>query len=189
MFDLLTGSGWIIPLALAQTVAFILLIRFLDLYEREPLLYLAFMALWGGTVAVVAVALLNGAIGTFLSSALSPEASAVFGPAISAPLVEELAKGMALGIAFQASYWWSRRFGGLEFEGVTDGIVYGAAIGLGFAFTENVVFFLTSASQEGSAGGKQPLPRPGGPVRLQQPRARGVHRGLRCRAGPGHLDP
>ncbi len=60
---------------------------------------------------------------------------------ISAPIVEELAKGLALVGAFLVSQWAGRRFGLFEFDGVTDGIVYGAAVGIGFAFTEDLYYF------------------------------------------------
>lgn len=65
---------------------------------------------------------------------ISPKAEIAFGVAISAPLAEETAKGMILVVVFVPSYAAARRFGGLEFSGVTDGIVYGAAVGLGLPF-------------------------------------------------------
>ena len=136
-----------IALALIQSVVFLLLLRFLDLYEREPLSILAVMAAWGA----VGAALLSTVGNEVVASILSPEVSAVFGSAISGPLVEECAKGLALVAAFSLSQWAARRFGFLELEGVTDGIVYGTAVGLGFAFTEDLLYLLdyTSAvSQE-----------------------------------------
>ena len=39
------------------------------------------------------------------------------------------------------------------FEGVTAGIVYGAAVGLGFAFTEDVFYFVDQARASGLEGG------------------------------------
>jgi RsiW-degrading membrane proteinase PrsW (M82 family) len=134
-----------IALALIQSVVFLLLIRFLDLYEREPLSILAVMAAWGAVVA----GFLSEVGGQAIQSLLSPEVQAVFGSAISGPLVEELAKGFALVAAFLLSGWAARRFGFLEFEGVTDGIVYGAAVGLGFAFTEDLNYLLDYTSVGG----------------------------------------
>jgi hypothetical protein len=72
-----------------------------------------------------------------------------FGPAIAALLVEEVAKGFALVIAFCLSWWAARRFGFLEFEELTDGIVYGAAVGLGFAFTEDLLSRYSVAEPKG----------------------------------------
>jgi protease PrsW len=127
-----------IALALIQAVVFLLLLRFLDLYEREPLSILAVMAAWGA----VGAAFLSTVGNEVVAGVLSPEVKAVFGSAISGPLVEECAKGLALVAAFVASQWAARRFGFLELEGVTDGIVYGAAVGLGFAFTEDILYLL-----------------------------------------------
>lgn len=39
----------------------------------------------------------------------------------------------------------------IEFDGVTDGIVYGAAVGIGFAFTEDLYYFFREARNSGVA--------------------------------------
>jgi protease PrsW len=127
--------------ALLQAVLLLLLIRFLDLWEREPLWLLALMAVWGGTGAVMISAPGNAIVGGLLS----PELEATFGAAISAPLVEELAKGLALVLALLASRWAARRGRALEFDGPIDGMIYGAAVGLGFAFVENNIYFINDA--------------------------------------------
>ncbi len=115
-----------------------LLIRFLDLYEREPLSVLALMFVWGA----VGAGLLATPLNTAISGLLPLEVGAVFGEAIAGPLAEETAKGLALVAAFISSSWAAERFGALEFEGPTDGVVYGAAVGLGFAFTEDLYYLL-----------------------------------------------
>src|SRR5499433_3925268 len=58
--------------------------------------------------------------------------SATFG----APLVEETLKGTVL-------FWllWRRR---PEFDGPTDGIMYAAMVGLGFAMTENIGYYISA---------------------------------------------
>ncbi len=135
----------ILAYALLQAVIALLLVRFLDLYEREPIAICALMFLWGAIVAAIGASLGN----TALQGELPRDVDAVFGPAISAPVVEELAKGLALVIAFVASRWAGRRFGVFEFDGVTDGIVYGAAVGIGFAFTEDLYYFFREARVSG----------------------------------------
>jgi RsiW-degrading membrane proteinase PrsW (M82 family) len=150
--DLLFTPALYFVFALIQSVVFLLLIRFLDLYEREPLSILALMAVWGATGAVILSLLGNTLIG-LLVSLLSPATEVVFGAAISAPLVEETAKGMVLVVVFALSYLTARRFGGLEFSGVTDGIVYGAAVGLGFSFAEDIHYFLNYAAEGGIGQG------------------------------------
>jgi protease PrsW len=135
----------ILAYALLQAVVALLLVRFLDLYEREPIAICALMFLWGAIVAAILASLGN----TALEGELPSDVDAVFGPAISAPVVEELAKGLALVIAFLTSRWAGRRFGLFEFDGVTDGIVYGACVGIGFAFTEDLYYFFREARATG----------------------------------------
>jgi RsiW-degrading membrane proteinase PrsW (M82 family) len=135
----------ILAYALFQAVVALLLVRFLDLYEREPIAICALMFLWGAIVAAILASLGN----TALEGELPRDVDAVFGPAISAPVVEEVAKGLALVLAFLTSRWAGRRFGTFEFDGVTDGIVYGAAIGIGFAFTEDLYYFFREARNAG----------------------------------------
>jgi protease PrsW len=149
MTETLTHPAFLVTFALIQAVVFLLLIRFLDLYEREPLSVLAIMATWGATGAVALSLVGNGIV----LGLLPPTVGETFGPAIAAPLVEELAKGLALVIAFYLSWWAARRFGFLELEGLTDGIVYGAAVGLGFAFTEDLLYLLNVANERGLEAG------------------------------------
>ncbi|MDX6381545.1 MAG: protease PrsW [Rubrobacteraceae bacterium] len=140
-----------IVFALIQSVLFLLLIRFLDLYEREPLSLLALMAVWGAVGATFLSGLGNEALDKLLGY-LSPEVKTVLGAALTAPLVEETAKGIALVVAFVLSYLLARRFGVIEINGVTDGIVYGAAVGLGFAFAEDILYFFNNALDQEDLG-------------------------------------
>ena len=138
-------ASLIITYAVVQTVVFLLLIRFVDPYEREPVSLLAVMTLWGAVGATSISALGN----TFLRNSLPNDVAIVFGRALYAPVVEELAKGVALIIFVVISVRARGRFGMPRFEGVTDGIVYGAAVGLGFAFTEDILYLLVGASRLG----------------------------------------
>ena len=147
--DITVLGSLVITYAVVQTIVFLLLIRFLDLYEREPISVLALMALWGAVGATSLSAAGNVAVQRLLPERID----VLFGTAIYAPVVEELAKGAAL-VAFVALSLWARgRFGVPHFEGVTDGIVYGAAVGLGFAFTEDVLYLLLGASERGLEAG------------------------------------
>jgi protease PrsW len=141
----LTHPAFLVTFALIQAVVFLLLIRFLDLYEREPLSVLALMAAWGATGAV-ALSLAGNAI---VLGLLPPALEKTFGSAVAGPLVEEAAKGLAVVVAFSLSWWAARRFGLLELEGLTDGMVYGAAVGLGFAFTEDLLYLFSVAGEQG----------------------------------------
>lgn len=143
MGDLITPD-LVIFFALIQSVVFLLLIRFMDLYEREPFSLLVLMFVWGAAGAGILAPPINGFVSGVVYE-ISPEVQAVLGAAIAAPLGEETTKGLALVVAFFVSWGIARRFGGLEFEGVTDGIVYGAAVGLGFSFTEDIFYYLVQA--------------------------------------------
>lgn len=143
--DPFAADDLVLSIALLQAIVALLAIRFLDLYEREPIAVVALLFLWGAVVA----GLLASAGNAALENQLPRDIEVVYGAAISAPLVEEVAKGLALLIVVVGSRWAYRRFGVFEFDGVTDGIVYGAAVGIGFAFTEDLYYFFREARASG----------------------------------------
>jgi RsiW-degrading membrane proteinase PrsW (M82 family) len=143
--DPFAADDLILAYALLQAVVAVLAVRFLDLYEREPIALVAIMFLWGA----IGAAILASAGNSALEGELPRDVDVVYGPLVSAPVIEELAKGVALLVALFASRWAYRRFGLFEFDGVTDGIVYGAAIGIGFAFTEDLFYFFREARLAG----------------------------------------
>jgi RsiW-degrading membrane proteinase PrsW (M82 family) len=116
----------------------------LDRYEKEPLWLLGIAIFWGAvpTIAfsliaqVVADAPLSDALG---QSGLYPLASL----SIIAPLTEETFKALIL-LAIFVLY---RQ----EFDGVMDGILYGALIGFGFSVVETVFYLMSSLMQAGWA--------------------------------------
>ena len=142
-------ASLLITYAVVQTVVFLMLIRLVDPYEREPMSLLALMTLWGAVGATTLSAIGNAA----LRNVLPPDVAVVFGRAIYAPVVEELAKGVALVVFVLVAARARGRFGIPRFEGITDGIVYGAAVGLGFAFTEDILYLLVAAAQNGLESG------------------------------------
>jgi RsiW-degrading membrane proteinase PrsW (M82 family) len=109
------------------------MILWLDRFEKEPawLLFGAFF--WGAVVAVIISFALNTAIGIAFALTLGPQWAQVLTPPLVAPVVEETSKGLAVFLIF--------RFMRHEFNNVTDGIIYGGLVGLGFAMTENVLYF------------------------------------------------
>jgi len=149
MIAILEEPGFYLTFAVVQAVVLLLLIWLLDLYERQPLVLVMLMAFWGGTGAAVIALAGNRTVRGLLSG----EAQTVFGNAVSAPLVEEGAKGLALIAAIGPIRWLAKRFGITIFEGLTAGIVYGAAVGIGFAFTEDFFYLLNRAQTEGVQAG------------------------------------
>jgi protease PrsW len=108
----------------------------LDRYEPEPRSLLAFGLLWGCFVATAAALVLQGVGGFVL--ALSDRQSLQ----VVAPVTEEACKGLFLLLLL----WWRRA----ELDGVLDGIVYAGMVGIGFAFTENILYL--AAAYNGTDG-------------------------------------
>jgi RsiW-degrading membrane proteinase PrsW (M82 family) len=133
--------------AVIPTTCYVALIWWLDRYEKEPLWLLALAFLWGAVPAAIVSVLLEFALDIPIA-ALGGEGlvATLASVSVSAPLVEESVKGLAL-IGLVLLF---RR----EFDDVLDGIVYGAMIGFGFAFTENLLaYFLPILSAEGIGPG------------------------------------
>ena len=135
--------------AVIQAGVLLALIRYLDFYNRQPLGLLAVAAVWGATGAAAISIAGNEAVKELLSG----DVRTVFGDAIAAPIVEEAAKGVALVLAVGPVRWLVNRAGISLFEGVGAGIAYGAAVGLGFGFTEDVYFLVERARTEGIEAG------------------------------------
>jgi len=113
---------------------YVVLVLWIDRYEAEPLWMLATAFFWGALVAVFIAFLFNTASSLIVASVTdSMQAGETFGAVISAPIVEESAKALILFIFF----FWKKD----EFDGVIDGIMYAAMVGLGFAMTENIQYY------------------------------------------------
>src|SRR5512136_315823 len=103
--------------ALLPTALYVSVIWWLDRYEKEPLGLLAFAFLWGAIPAAIISVLLEIVLDLLITT-LGGESliASVASVSVSAPLVEESAKGIAL-IGLMLIF--SR-----EFDDVLDGIVY-----------------------------------------------------------------
>lgn len=113
---------------------YVMLLLWIDRYESEPLWMLATAFFWGALVAVFIAFIFNTGISIFTMVAThSQRIGENVGAVISAPIVEESAKACILLILFL----WKRD----EFDGIIDGIVYAGMVGLGFAMTENVLYY------------------------------------------------
>lgn len=98
----------------------------LDRYEPEPRSLIAMALGWGALVATAAALVLQ----TLDAFAFGrPESLSA---AIVAPITEEAAKGLFVLLLVVAR----RRV----VDGVLDGIVYAGMVGVGFAFTENILY-------------------------------------------------
>jgi RsiW-degrading membrane proteinase PrsW (M82 family) len=113
---------------------YVMILLWIDRYESEPLWMLATAFFWGALVAVFIAFIFNTSIQIMAAVAThSQEIGQNVGAVISAPIVEESSKAFILLVLFL----WKRD----EFDGIVDGIVYAGMVGLGFAMTENILYY------------------------------------------------
>ena len=124
-----------LPFALLPVPLLIALVLYLDRLEPEPRDTLAFAFLWGAGVAALFAAVINTLGLQFVTTpALGQTTGQYVSATFGAPVVEETLKGLVLvGLL---------RFRRQELDGPTDGIVYAAMVGLGFAMMENVGYYI-----------------------------------------------
>lgn len=130
--------------AVVPAVVYGRLILRLDRYEVEPTKALLAAFGWGAVGAVLFSVLAGLVFQGVLEREVSPEASAFLASAVGAPLLEESFKGVAL-LAILVFYRH-------ELDNVLDGLVYGALVGLGFAMTENILYFGAEYLENGLLG-------------------------------------
>jgi RsiW-degrading membrane proteinase PrsW (M82 family) len=120
--------------AILPVPIYVILLLWIDRYESEPLWMLATTFFWGALVAIFIALIFNTGVEIIAAVATrSEEIAGNVGAVISAPVVEESAKALILLIFF----FWKKD----EFDGVVDGIVYAGMAGLGFAMTENILYY------------------------------------------------
>lgn len=115
----------IFVLAYAPSIALLWYFYHKDKYEPEPRKFVILTFLYGAINSVIIAVFLEGLIFRVIpSTALTI--------AIVAALIEEPAKAFVVRVPYKAG----------EMDGIMDGVVYGAAAGLGFAATENLFYGL-----------------------------------------------
>jgi RsiW-degrading membrane proteinase PrsW (M82 family) len=130
--------------AVVPALVYALLILAIDRFEREPWRALLAAFAWGAVGAVLFSAVVGLVTGELLSAAFGERAGTLLNLGLGAPFIEESFKGVALLgllLMFRA-----------ELDNVLDGLVYGALIGLGFAMTENILYFGQAYLGEGLGG-------------------------------------
>ena len=131
-----------VVLALIPFAGVLFAVRLADRWEPEPTSLVVFAAAWGA-IGAVAIALGVDIALSLLVPAPDPQLADALSSIVQAPLVEEFAKGLGVFLVFV--------FGRRAFDGPVDGVVYGALVGAGFAFTENILYFATSLIEGGPA--------------------------------------
>jgi len=139
-FAMFLGTGAsVVGLILAFVPLGIVLfgVRLIDRWEPEPKSLVIFALAWGA-IAAIGIALLFDLLLTLAAGRPDDFFSAV----IQAPLIEEIGKGLGVFLIYV--------IGRRAFDGPVDGVVYGALVGAGFAFTENIQYFGVSLVNGGA---------------------------------------
>ncbi len=131
--------------SIITTAVYIWIVWRLDRHEKEPIRMLALAFIWGMLPAIAISVIVEVGMQAPLIELGGKRMGDMLVEAGVAPVVEESAKGLALLAFLVFSY--------RELDNVLDGIVYGALIGLGFAFTENVLYVLGSIEEQGWTAG------------------------------------
>ncbi|MBO0819661.1 MAG: PrsW family intramembrane metalloprotease [Nocardiopsaceae bacterium] len=126
-----------LPLAILPVPLLLAGVLWVDRLEPEPRGNLVFAFAWGAGIAALVALLVNTAGLEYVTQpALGATAGEFVSATFGAPLVEESLKGAVLVGLLR----WRRA----EFDGPTDGIVYAAMVGLGFAMLENVGYYINA---------------------------------------------
>jgi RsiW-degrading membrane proteinase PrsW (M82 family) len=119
--------------ALPPLVVYLWIPRLIDRFDPEPWWALALVLGWGAIAACGVSAAVNTFVEGVVSALAGRDAGEIVGACISAPIVEEGTKGLAvLGV-----FYFLRR----EFDGVVDGVIYATFAALGFAAVENIIYY------------------------------------------------
>ncbi|NDJ33170.1 MAG: PrsW family intramembrane metalloprotease [Chloroflexi bacterium] len=132
MLILVATLAGIIPMVIYAWFLYLI-----DRHEREPLLLVVLVFLWGFVPAAL-LSLISQLVFSvpFLFIDGSGALAQTVGAVVLAPITEEIFKGVAVALIFL--------FVRSEFDSVLDGIVYGAMVGFGFAAVENILYFSTT---------------------------------------------
>ncbi len=124
-----------IPCAVIPILGFLWLLWWLDRYDREPLGLFLGTFLWGAVGAVLLAVLGTNILSVPLHAVAAEDVATGLSLTFLAPLVEEPSKALILLFVARSRH----------FDNVTDGFVYGAAVGLGFGMSENLLYFVSVA--------------------------------------------
>jgi len=121
------GLGASAVAAATPVLIYLIVIYRLDRYEREPVWLVGLTFLYGAIGAIVL-----GITLSFLVMDTTGVDDMKFAAGVVAPLCEEPSKGLLVLLLLLTRH----------FDNTTDGLIYGAAAGLGFAMTENFLYFV-----------------------------------------------
>ncbi|MDA3860845.1 MAG: PrsW family intramembrane metalloprotease [Melioribacteraceae bacterium] len=124
---ILSIFGTIVPIAI-----YLFFLWKFDKNEPEPIKFVLYHFLYGATAAIV-LGIIGSKIFSFpLTLIFSEEANTILKIILVAPIIEEIAKASLL----------FKTINNKRIDNLTDGLIYGGAIGLGFGITENFLYFI-----------------------------------------------
>ncbi len=148
MLNIVSSEGGVGATAFAGILAFIPLlvvlgaVRWIDRWEPEPRATLIFAFVWGAGVATLVSLFFNSILAEILGlTGINSTAQLAVSVAVGAPFVEELTKGLGVLLIYLVQR--------SRFDGPVDGVVYGAVVAAGFAFVENILYFVQYADEIG----------------------------------------
>jgi RsiW-degrading membrane proteinase PrsW (M82 family) len=123
----------LVVLPFAFSILVMSMVRKTEIYCREPWAWVLSTFIFGSSFAVSISIVINEGISIFLGlSGFSPVLLTLVAATVIAPVVEESAK--VSGVISARS----------RLTEVENGIIYGSAVGLGFAASENVIYFISA---------------------------------------------
>ena len=124
--------------AVIPTLIYVVVAYWLDRYEKEPLWLLVVTFLWGAIPAIVLSLIFELVLDIPVRVLVTGAGADLVSTVLTAPVIEEMAKAVPLlGIFLLYRY---------EFDGLMDGLIYGALVGFGFAMTENIFYYLAAST-------------------------------------------
>ena len=134
----------VLVVSVALLVVVVAAVWWIDRYDREPLHLVAFVFLWGASIAPVASVVASGVLARIFGGSLMGVGFGPIGSLFPGPFIEEIAKAAGLLLIVLLTN---------KFDNPTDGVVYGTAVGLGFAVTENLYYAFGAISMRGGIDG------------------------------------
>lgn len=126
-----------LTIPIIPAVGIFMLVNFMDRFEREPWFLRLAAFLWGAIIAIPPALFIEKQVDAMINGWLASNASNILlhtlAQGLNAGITEETIKGLGLILLLIVLRD--------EFDNVTDGIVYGALIGAGFAMVENFGYF------------------------------------------------
>lgn len=137
-------AAWSAVVWALYTIPFLIIIRRIDFFEREPWVSLVAAFMWGGFVAAGMALIANSAIFDLVTVSRGVVVAQEWGAAVAGPTTEEIAKGLGVLLILLASPRRPRT--------ALDGFVIGAIVGLGFQVVENFGYTMNVSAIEDDPG-------------------------------------